>query len=125
MKKFLIATTTAIALSAPAVYAANVNEAPQFSQDEQDLKIMKEQSEAVAKDNPTYMNDEASAENKEPYLNSETEAKRIEDMQTGSITKSECDPAIADCDGKTVTESVPNLDPDSEARDVIDQQNMQ
>jgi hypothetical protein len=125
MKKFLIATTTAIALSAPAVYAANVNDTPQLSQDEQALKIMEKQSEAVAEENPTYMNDEASADGKEPYLNSETEAQRIEDMQTGSITKSECDPAVADCDGETVTESVPNLDPDSEALDVIEEQNQQ
>jgi hypothetical protein len=118
MKKLLIATTTAIALLAPAAFAET---APQFSQDEYDLKIMRQQSEAVTRNSPAYMNNDALASETTPYLDSDTEAERIQDIQTGSINRTVCDPALTNC--RQVTP--PNLEGDSEAIDIIEQQNMQ
>ena len=117
MKKLLIATATAFALLAPAALAET---APQFSQDEYDLQIMRDQSAAVTRNSPVYMNGDALASEATPYLNSETEAERIQDFQTGSINKTVCDPALTNC--RQITP--PNLEGDSEANDIIEQQNM-
>jgi hypothetical protein len=117
MKRFLVATAV-LALSAPAVFAATIDSAPQFSSNHLALEIMKQQSAAVRSDHAYKILGPQVTENAR-FLQDRTEAQRIENQQSAAVAR---DVPASMLNASSVTTTAPDLQSNDLALKIMEQQ---
>ena len=117
MKKFLVATAV-LALSAPTVFAATFDSAPQFSSNHLALDIMKHQSAAVSADHVYKIRGPQVTENAN-FLQNRTEAQRVENQQSAAVAR---DVPASMLNASSVTMTAPDLQSNDLALKIMEQQ---